>query len=223
LFKKREQPKIHLVLSMRIPSDEVVQIRHADAAGDPTVVTVSCPDQTGLGCDLCRLVLLFGLNILKGGASACHAPLAALISAKIPVYFFGWLKTSALCVADMSTDGRWCYIVLWVVARQRRAMAWDLLKERLVELCPVPAPFGIDSSFLAAAGLLEDLAPAAPQVFLLKLCCYDRVGLLHGTRFQFATFCFIRITRIINSLSLAAATKVLDPSYLCRCHFRTSA
>jgi hypothetical protein len=49
------------------PSDEVVQVRHGDVAGEPTVVTISCPDKTGLGCDLCRLVLLFGLNIVKGG------------------------------------------------------------------------------------------------------------------------------------------------------------
>ena len=58
---------------MGIPSDEVVQIRHADAAGDPTVVTVSCPDKTGLGCDLCRVVLLSGLNILKGGLPGGHS------------------------------------------------------------------------------------------------------------------------------------------------------
>ena len=81
----------------------------------------------------------------------------------------------------MSTDGRWCYVVLWVMARPgRRPMAWDLLEERLVELCPVAAPFGLDSLYLAAAGLEDDLAPAAPQVFLLKFCCYDRMGLLHG-------------------------------------------
>ncbi|XP_044417420.1 uncharacterized protein [Triticum aestivum] len=86
------------------PSDEVVQIVHGDAAGDPTVVTVSCPDKTGLGCDLCRLVVLFGLNVHKG---------------------------------DMSTDGRWCYIVLGVAASRRgRAVDWDVLKERLVELRP---------------------------------------------------------------------------------------
>lgn len=133
---------------MGIPSDEVVQIRHADNTGEPTVISISCIDKIGLGCDLCRVVLLFSLNILKG---------------------------------DMSTDGRWCYIVLWVAATQRcgRAMAWDLLKERLVKLCPVPAPFGIDSSYLAAADLLDNHMPAVPQVFLLKFCCNDRVGLLH--------------------------------------------
>ncbi|KAL6838488.1 hypothetical protein ACP4OV_031733 [Aristida adscensionis] len=130
-----------------LPNDEVVQIRHADVAGDPTVVTVSCPDKTGLGCDLCRVVLLFGLSILKG---------------------------------DMSTDGKWCYIVLWVLPRRGKDMAWHLLKSRLVELCPVTAPFGFDAADLVAAGL-HDYAPAdaGPRLFLLKLCCYDRMGLLH--------------------------------------------
>ena len=54
---------------MGIPNDEVVQIRQADAVGDPTMVTVSCPDKIGLGCDLCRIVLLLGLNILKADRS----------------------------------------------------------------------------------------------------------------------------------------------------------
>ncbi|CAN6171988.1 unnamed protein product [Urochloa humidicola] len=133
---------------MGVPSDEVVQIRHAEAAGDPAVVTISCPDKTGLGCDLCRVVLLFGLSVVKG---------------------------------DMSTDGRWCYIVLWVLPRRGRGrgpVPWDLLKDRLLQLCPVAAPFGFDAACLAAAGL-QAAAPPAPQLFLLKLRCFDRMGLLH--------------------------------------------
>jgi hypothetical protein len=160
---------------MGVPSDEVVQIRHPDAAGDPTVVTVSCPDKTGLGCDLCRAVLLFGLSILKGGLfSLLHQPSQNILAKKKRTEETLWI----LRVADMSTDGRWCYVVLWVVPRRRgrRPMSWDLLKERLVELCPAAAPFGLDSSYLEP----DDLAPAAPQVFLLKFCCFDRMGLLHG-------------------------------------------
>ncbi|CAM0953261.1 unnamed protein product [Alopecurus aequalis] len=93
-------------------------------------------------------------------------------------YYYSTLPTERpLLVADMSTDGRWCYIVLWVAARRgRRPTAWGLLKERLVELCPVAAPYGIDSSYLLAAGL-EDAA--VPRFFLLKFCCFDRMGLLH--------------------------------------------
>ena len=52
---------------MGVVYEDVVVIRHAEKAGDPTVITVNCPDKTGLGCDLCRIVLLFGLSISRGG------------------------------------------------------------------------------------------------------------------------------------------------------------
>ena len=63
---------------MGVPSDEVVQIRLADAAGDPAVVTVSCPDKTGLGCDLCRTILEFGLRITRGGTRPVLVPSISL-------------------------------------------------------------------------------------------------------------------------------------------------
>lgn len=47
--------------------EDVVVIRQGEKAGDPTVITVNCPDKTGLGCDLCRVILLFGLSICRGG------------------------------------------------------------------------------------------------------------------------------------------------------------
>lgn len=52
---------------MGIASDELVEIQLGKNAGEPTVVTVNCPDQTGLGCDLCRIILEFGLCITRGG------------------------------------------------------------------------------------------------------------------------------------------------------------
>ncbi|GJT89557.1 ACT domain-containing protein ACR9-like protein [Tanacetum coccineum] len=64
--------------------DDVVVIEQSKRSGDPTVVTVNCPDKAGLGCDLLRIVLEFGLYVTRG---------------------------------DFSTDGRWCYVVLWVVPR----------------------------------------------------------------------------------------------------------
>ena len=48
-------------------SDDVVVIEVAKRAGEPSVVTVNCPDQTGLGCDICRVILEFGLCITRGG------------------------------------------------------------------------------------------------------------------------------------------------------------
>lgn len=54
---------------MGILHDDVVLIRPPEKEGDPTVITVNCPDKTGLGCDLCRIILFFGLSIVKGGNS----------------------------------------------------------------------------------------------------------------------------------------------------------
>lgn len=52
---------------MGVLYEDVVVIRHAEKPGDSTVITVNCPDKTGLGCDLCRVILLFGLSISRGG------------------------------------------------------------------------------------------------------------------------------------------------------------
>lgn len=52
---------------MGIPYDDVVMIRESEKEGEATVITVNCPDKTGLGCDLCRIILFFGLTIFRGG------------------------------------------------------------------------------------------------------------------------------------------------------------
>lgn len=52
---------------MGILYEDVVIIKEAEKEGDTTVITVNCPDKTGLGCDLCRIILLFGLSISRGG------------------------------------------------------------------------------------------------------------------------------------------------------------
>ncbi|KAA8534444.1 hypothetical protein F0562_031961 [Nyssa sinensis] len=51
---------------MGILYEDVVLIKEAEKPGDHTVITVNCPDKTGLGCDLCRIILLFGLSIARG-------------------------------------------------------------------------------------------------------------------------------------------------------------
>ncbi|KAL2899055.1 ACT domain-containing protein ACR9 [Bienertia sinuspersici] len=123
---------------MGIPNDDVVSIDKGKKPGDPWVVTVNCPDKTGLGLDICRTILDFGLFISKG---------------------------------DVSTDGKWCYIVLWVVPHSStRIVRWENLKERLVSLCP-------------SCSLSFYYAPPAPRksspLYLLKFCCLGRKGLLH--------------------------------------------
>ncbi|KAB2013471.1 hypothetical protein E1A91_D09G164200v1 [Gossypium mustelinum] len=51
---------------MGILHDDVVLISQSDKEGEPSVITVNCPDKTGLGCDLCRILLFFGLSIVRG-------------------------------------------------------------------------------------------------------------------------------------------------------------
>ncbi|KAH0977367.1 hypothetical protein GBA52_027086 [Prunus armeniaca] len=52
---------------MCILHEDVAVISQVEKAGEPTVFTISCPNKTGLGCDLCRVILLFGLSICRGG------------------------------------------------------------------------------------------------------------------------------------------------------------
>ncbi|XP_031278818.1 ACT domain-containing protein ACR10 isoform X2 [Pistacia vera] len=135
---------------MGILYDDVVIINQSEKEEDPTVITINCPDKTGLGRDLCRIILFFGLSIVRG---------------------------------DLSTDGKWCYIVFWVIGNS--TTRWTLLKKRLLGVCP---------SCSSASGLLyyraELQSPKPPDVFLLTLCCLDRKGLLHD------------VTRVLCELEL---------------------
>ncbi|KAB1996943.1 hypothetical protein ES319_D13G266500v1 [Gossypium barbadense] len=54
---------------MGVPTDDAVVIQKGKKNGDPHVITVNCPDKHGLGCDICRIILDFGLFISKGDVS----------------------------------------------------------------------------------------------------------------------------------------------------------
>uniref|UniRef100_A0A2P2JE84 ACT domain-containing protein ACR n=1 Tax=Rhizophora mucronata TaxID=61149 RepID=A0A2P2JE84_RHIMU len=123
---------------MGLQSDDDVLIEKGKNPGDPHVVTVNCPDKTGLACDICRIILDFGLYITKG---------------------------------DVSTDGKWCYIVFWVVPHSRTVIIWSNLKKRLLFVCPS----GIVSFYLNP----QAAQSASSPVYLLKFFCLDRKGLLH--------------------------------------------
>ncbi|KAL0426434.1 UNVERIFIED_CONTAM: ACT domain-containing protein ACR10 [Sesamum latifolium] len=47
--------------------DDAVIIRQSEKEDEPSVITVNCPDKTGLGCDLCRIILFFGLTVVGTG------------------------------------------------------------------------------------------------------------------------------------------------------------
>uniref|UniRef100_A0A5B7CGV5 ACT domain-containing protein ACR n=1 Tax=Davidia involucrata TaxID=16924 RepID=A0A5B7CGV5_DAVIN len=124
---------------MGIPWDDVVLIQKGKNPGDPCVITVNCPDKAGLGCDLCRVILEFGLCITRG---------------------------------DFSTDGKWCYIVLWVVPHPSSLRVdWESLKNRLLSACP---------SCLISFYFDQQSNGSPPLViYMLKVFCLDRKGLLH--------------------------------------------
>ncbi|PKA48453.1 hypothetical protein AXF42_Ash019909 [Apostasia shenzhenica] len=160
---------------MGLPSDDPVIIRQPEKAGEPTVVTISCPDKTGLGCDLCRVILLFGLSIVRG---------------------------------DVSTDGKWCFILFWVVEGTVRASEtkWVLLKKRLLEACPVASSASeIYNSYYRQQ---ETVAmEKQPQVYLLKFSCYDRMGLLHDVT---QVLCELELTIRRVKVSTTPDGRVMD-------------
>ncbi|XP_026439463.1 ACT domain-containing protein ACR10-like [Papaver somniferum] len=125
---------------MGIPSDDVVLISQSENQENLHIITVNCPDKTGLGCDLCRIILLFQLSIVKG---------------------------------DVSTDGKWCYLVFWVVGKS--TTRWSSLKNRLVNACPTCSSAS-EIYYYKAESFKK---PKPSEVFLLKLCCNNRSGLLH--------------------------------------------
>ncbi|XP_044474021.1 ACT domain-containing protein ACR10-like [Mangifera indica] len=152
---------------MGILSDDLVIISQSDKEEDQTVITINCPDKRGLGCDLCRIILFFGLSIVRG---------------------------------DVSTDGKWCYIVFWVIGNS--TTRWSLLKKRLLGVCP---------SCYSASGILyygaELQSPKPPDVFLLKLCCLDRKGLLHDVT---KVLCELELTIKKVKVSTTPDGRVMD-------------
>lgn len=153
---------------MGIMCQDVVVISPPEKSGDPTVITVNCPDKTGLGCDLCRIILQFGLSISRG---------------------------------DLITDGKWCYIVLWVISRSN--IRWDILERRLLEVCP---------SHYSTSGIYyyrpENQQPKPPDVFLLKFwCSFYRKGLLHDVT---RVLCELELTIRRVKVSTTPDGKVMD-------------
>ncbi|KAL3523794.1 hypothetical protein ACH5RR_016628 [Cinchona calisaya] len=63
--------------------------------------------------------------------------------------------------ADFSTDGKWCYIVLWVVPRPSSlTIDWESLKNWLLPVCP--------SCLISFYSNQQSTASPPPQVYLLK-------------------------------------------------------
>ncbi|KAF8396525.1 hypothetical protein HHK36_018149 [Tetracentron sinense] len=156
---------------MGIPYDDVVIIRQSEKPGEPSEITVNCPDKRGLGCDLCRIILFFGLSIVRG---------------------------------DVSTDGKWCYIVFWVLGKS--TTRWSLLKKRLSGACPSCSSASVIYYYRS-----ELQHPKPPDVFLLKFCSSDRRGLLHDVT---EALCELELTIKKVKVSTTPEGRVMDFFYI---------
>lgn len=93
-------------------------------------------------------------------------------------------------VIDITTDGKWCYIVLWALPHSTtRIVKWENLKNRLLSVCP--------SCSVSFYFNLQSSQPKSTPVYLLKFFCLDRKGLLHGNNIYksqslYCSFCFCR-------------------------------
>ncbi|KAJ7980887.1 ACT domain containing protein [Quillaja saponaria] len=129
--------------------DDAVLIQEGKKPGEPFIITVNCPDKNGLGCDICSIILDFGLYITKG---------------------------------DISTDGIWCYILLWVIPHSTSLFVrWSNLKDRLLSICPSSS----------ALYYFNQQPKRFSPVYLLKFFCLNRKGLLHD------------VTQVLCELELA--------------------
>lgn len=88
---------------MGAPGDDAVLIQKPSKAGEPYVITVNCPDKTGLGCDICRTILDFGLYISKGGIIDAVSRVN-LSSVLISLLF---LRAGSIFTASMLLQIRW--------------------------------------------------------------------------------------------------------------------
>lgn len=79
-------------------------------------VRVTCPDKTGLGSDITRTIFDFGLVAVKG---------------------------------DFATDGKWAFVLVTVkkqIGLGNSAINWNLLRQRLENICPSKASISTLSS-----------------------------------------------------------------------------
>lgn len=97
--------------------------------------------------------------------------------------------------ADLSKDGKWCYLVFWVVGKP--TTRWSLLKNRLLDVCPSY----FSTSRIYSYRLENQQQPKLPDVFLLKFWCFhDRKGLLHGTPFFLPLITFSFLQKMFSSI-----------------------
>ena len=99
--------------------------------GDDSVreIRISCPDATGLGCDITRMLLDFGLRILSGVMHAAWCivrdPAAVELHLVTSCPLRLVLTMRELVAGDVSTDGKWCFLIIKV--------AWHGIFEKIAQ------------------------------------------------------------------------------------------
>ena len=78
-----------------------------------------------------------------------------------------------VCSGDVSTDGRWCFMIFKVTLGQAMRAHWALLRRRLEAICP--STHGDHSMWRYTSRTRDTQHP-----FLLQVTSYDRRGFLHG-------------------------------------------
>lgn len=141
IYKESRKRSAEIAAETQESDEEFVTVRPVEGVEDSmqTEVRISCPDATGLGCDVARMLFDFGLRILEG---------------------------------DVSTDGKWCFLIFKVKLSKGVRGHWPLLKSRLKKIC------NMDGAVLP----LWSTRPAAESFgppFLLSVSSYDRQGFLH--------------------------------------------
>jgi hypothetical protein len=151
-------------------SDDSVVMQLAAAAGEESVVTVNCPDEAGLGCDLCRTILEFGLRITRGDVSTdghwCFVVFWVL--PRSPSIKIRWAslknRLMALCPSaysmpfypDISQPGPLQYYLLKLVSPDRKGLLHDVthilsdleLIIHRVKVCTTPDGKVVDLFFI---------------------------------------------------------------------------
>ena len=78
-----------------------------------------------------------------------------------------------MAAGDVSTDGRWCFMIFKVQLSAGVPAHWALLKKRLEAVCPSAAG---EHQLWRWSSLPRDFQ----HPFLLQVASYDRRGFLHG-------------------------------------------
>lgn len=103
---------------MGVPSDDAVLIQKPKKPGEPHVVTVNCPDKTGLGCDICRTILDFGLYITRGGkTNSRYVTLALCGVSSLSVLRIAWFASAEILFAAFEVAAARVRCCLYILCR----------------------------------------------------------------------------------------------------------